>query len=115
MKRTAIVWCLLAPLLALGSCSGGIFDTRPPCADVKIDRSSAETKLDKDGVAQTSYMVTITYNKKFGPGFALMPDHATSSLPLQGSDVVALRLKANGYTLHGTKYGKDCNPTFRVA
>lgn len=115
MKRTAVVSCLLAALLALGGCSGGVFDTRPPCADVTVDKSSAKTEIGTDGIAYKSYEVTITYNKKFGPGFALMPDHATSSIPLQDSDVVALRLKTNGYTLHGTKYGKDCNPTFWVA
>lgn len=105
---------LLGALLALGGCTTGMFDTRPPCARVTVDKGSAKTEIGTDGIAHKSYEVTIKYNKKFGRAFAIAPDYA-SPFPLQGSDVVALRLKANGYTLHGTKYGKDCNPTFRVA
>lgn len=112
MKRTAIAWCLLAPLLALGGCSGGIFDTRPPCAEVTMGSTK---DVDK---GHGNRLVTITFDlKKNGRAYALAREGSNSSIDLtnETDNPLEISLPEGDYILYGTRFDyRKCNDRFKV-
>ena len=76
MKRCAIVVLIVLGLLTFSGCSG-IIDTRPPCAEVKVDKSKSVLNVDKahDNKLVRMYAVKITYND-FGKAYAIGRDGA---------------------------------------
>lgn len=104
---------LAAVLVALTGCTSGFFDFSEPCAQVTVDRSTSETRLGQDGVAQTFFVVTITENEKYGPAYAVAPEGGRW-MPLQAQNGIAqVRLPEGVNTLYGSGF-KDCKHYFRV-
>lgn len=116
VKAAVITIVMCAALVAafLNTFGVNVFDFREPCANVSVDRSTVNTEIGADGIARKTYVVTITYGKKFGPAFAVTPYGETWRELKVTNNRSKLRLPAGIITLDGSGYGGDCNAVARI-
>lgn len=104
MKRR-IIAVVIGALCLLSSAGCGVIDTRPPCAEVKVDESKTYRVVDEkhDDQSVTLLAVIIKFDDEIGRAYAYARDgDAPVGLPKTKDNPLKIALQEGEYTFYYT-------------